>query len=277
MTNKSKSVEIFAASNIDGVAILKCDSLREAISRTTALRAFLAYNDESHEFTVSRERLTVTVKKVNTADVPRQEEEPLVRSPLPSTVSVGVEESRNPIRRIVEGLAAFFAVGGGTAKREPGGSPSAPLQVEVLGAAALASHVQDDVSTETAEAVAIPQPRAVLLPTANFVGKNKGWFYQKDEDGRTLILAFVNAKGSCSMRPFDYGRNTALGKRYGRGDYQKSFADYLVGAQPLTVDRQPNLERECKDRLPTDTLEYLRNQIDSIEKAEAGRKAKQRH
>jgi len=94
----------------------------------------------------------------------------------------------------------------------------------------------------------------------------KAWFYRKDGNGRRLILAFVNAKGSCSVRPFDGDQNIAFGKKYGPGDYQKYFGDLVKGAWVLTVDAQPNLERDCKDRLPERTFEYLRKQIERIDR-----------
>ena len=35
------------------------------------------------------------------------------------------------------------------------------------------------------------------------VGRKKAWYYHRGADGRCYFLAFVNAKGSCSMRTFD--------------------------------------------------------------------------
>jgi hypothetical protein len=109
-------------------------------------------------------------------------------------------------------------------------------------------------------------------PSITTFASKKGWFYLKDRNGRRLILAFVNAKGSCSVRPFDADQNVALGKKYGPGDYQKHFADFVKGSAALTVDAQPNLERDCKERLPKDLFEYLRKQIEQIDaKNEAGK------
>ena len=94
-----------------------------------------------------------------------------------------------------------------------------------------------------------------------FVGRNKAWFYRKDEKGRGIILAVVNAKGSCSLRTFDAQRGNRLGKLYRTGGYQQQFADLIEGAIELTVSSQPNLERDCKERIPEDVLAYLRKQI----------------
>ena len=77
-------------------------------------------------------------------------------------------------------------------------------------------------------------------------------------------MAFVNAKGSCSVRPFDAKTGFALGKRYVSGNYQEKFADLIEGATELTVDVQPSLERDCKQRLPEQTFAHLSKQIDEI-------------
>jgi hypothetical protein len=90
------------------------------------------------------------------------------------------------------------------------------------------------------------------------------WFYRKDKSGKGLIMAFVNAKGSCSVRPFDAKTGFALGKRYVRGYYQEQFADMLEGAIELTVDSQPSLERDCKQRLPDETFAHLRRQVEKL-------------
>lgn len=104
--------------------------------------------------------------------------------------------------------------------------------------------------------------------TAFGSSSKKGWFYKRI-NGRRHIFAFVNAKGSCSVRPFDGDRNVALGKQYGPGDYQKYFADLVKGARSLTVDAQPNLERDCKEKLPDQLFKNLREQMDQIDKNEA--------
>jgi hypothetical protein len=92
-------------------------------------------------------------------------------------------------------------------------------------------------------------------------GRNKAWFYHKDENGREYFLAFVNAKGSCSIRTFDSEKGIFLGKHSQPGNYQDQFADLIAGATDVTVSSQPNLERDCKERLPDHLLAYLRKQI----------------
>lgn len=92
-------------------------------------------------------------------------------------------------------------------------------------------------------------------------GRNKAWFYRKDEDGREYFFAFVNAKGSCSIRTFDCEKGIFLGKHSQPGNYQDQFADLIAGATEVTVSSQPNLERDCKERLPDHLLAYLRKQI----------------
>jgi hypothetical protein len=94
--------------------------------------------------------------------------------------------------------------------------------------------------------------------------KKKGWFFSRSGN-RPAILAFVNAKGSCSVRSYDVQTGIFLGKNYRPGDYQDSFSDLVSGSAELTIDSQPNLERDCKERLPDRVLSYLNNQIREIE------------
>lgn len=89
----------------------------------------------------------------------------------------------------------------------------------------------------------------------------KGWYYWKGKNGRGYYLAFVNAKGSCSMRRFEADGGSFLGREYKSGDYQASFSEYLGSAVALYVSRQPNLERDCKARLPAFVLSELRQQV----------------
>jgi hypothetical protein len=123
---------------------------------------------------------------------------------------------------------------------------------------------------ERADRGEVSSGNATLLPvhiditTAPLLGRNKAWFCGKDKNGRSLILAFVNAKGSSSVRPFDGETGIALGKRYAAGPYQECFADLLEGATELTVEAQPNLERDCKQRLPERLLAYLKKEIEKI-------------
>jgi len=88
----------------------------------------------------------------------------------------------------------------------------------------------------------------------------KGWYYWKGKNGRGYFLAFINAKGRCSMRRFEADGGAFLEREYKSGDYQASFAEYLRSALALYVSRQPNLERDCKARLPTFVLSELRLQ-----------------
>ena len=89
----------------------------------------------------------------------------------------------------------------------------------------------------------------------------KGWYYWKSKNGRAYFLAFVNAKGSCSMRRFEAEGGAFLGREYKSGDYQASFSEYLKSALALHVSRQPSLERDCKSRLPSFVLFELRQQV----------------
>ena len=90
---------------------------------------------------------------------------------------------------------------------------------------------------------------------------SKGWFHWKDSSGRGYFLAFVNARGSCSMRVFEEMSGAFRGKEYKSGSYEEGFSEHLGSAVQLRVSRQPNLERDCKHALPSHTLSELQNQI----------------
>lgn len=90
----------------------------------------------------------------------------------------------------------------------------------------------------------------------------KEWYYWEGKNTRRYILAFVNAKGSCSMRRFEPDSGSALGSvEYKSGDYQEGFSDYVKSGVPLYISRQPNLQRDCKIRLPSHLLSELSEQI----------------
>jgi hypothetical protein len=92
--------------------------------------------------------------------------------------------------------------------------------------------------------------------------RNKGWYYRADSaTSRGFFMAFVNAKGSCSLRMFDAKTGTAFPKQYRPGNFQDQFRELIQGAVELTVTSQPNLERDCKERLPQSTLDVLRSQV----------------
>ncbi len=94
--------------------------------------------------------------------------------------------------------------------------------------------------------------------------QKKGWYFWKDQDNREHILAFVNAKGSSSLRRFDARNGNALKRSKNRkGDYQEAFAEYLANAIPLRVTRQPDLEEDCKKQLPESVLAELQQQMKS--------------
>ncbi|MDQ2844581.1 MAG: endonuclease NucS [Acidobacteriota bacterium] len=94
----------------------------------------------------------------------------------------------------------------------------------------------------------------------------KAWYYWRGENDHGYFLAFVNAKGSCSMRRFKADGGAFLKPEYKSGDYQASFLEYLKSAVTLYVSRQPNLERDCKDRLPDSVISELRRQVGSANK-----------
>ena len=89
----------------------------------------------------------------------------------------------------------------------------------------------------------------------------KGWYYLDAGSGRGYFAAFVNGRGSCSMRLFDAQDGAFRKKTYKAGDFQESFSHELTASVRLHISRQPNLERDCKDSLPAMVLAELRAQI----------------
>lgn len=90
----------------------------------------------------------------------------------------------------------------------------------------------------------------------------RAWYYVSQKNGRGQFLALANAKGSCSLRRFDAQDGKAIPKGSNRsGDYRDRFSAEIKGATPLTVAKQPNLERKCKERLPMLTLQELQRQV----------------
>lgn len=89
----------------------------------------------------------------------------------------------------------------------------------------------------------------------------KGWYYFKGPDQKATFLAFVNQKGSCSMRTFDAADGAFLGRQYSSGDYQDAFRDYIAGAQALSISKQPNLQETCRYQLPSFVLAELQRQV----------------
>jgi hypothetical protein len=100
--------------------------------------------------------------------------------------------------------------------------------------------------------------------------RTKSWFYYVQKlvtfddppiEERRFFVAFVNAKGSCSMRTFDADTGQFVAKTYRGGNYQQQFAAIIRrNATELSVSPQPNLERDCKERLPDPTLASLKKQ-----------------
>ena len=92
---------------------------------------------------------------------------------------------------------------------------------------------------------------------------NKAWLHWPAPQGPGCFLAFVNQKGSCSKRRFDAKSGELTGKPDypGTGRFQEHFQHYLQNGKLLRLSRQPNLEKECKPKLPADVLAELQRQI----------------
>jgi hypothetical protein len=89
----------------------------------------------------------------------------------------------------------------------------------------------------------------------------KAWYYLDGGDGRGYFAAFVDARGSCSLRLFDIQDGAFRKKTYKAGNFQESFSHELTSTVRLHLSRQPNLERDCRDGLPAPVLAELKAQI----------------
>lgn len=93
----------------------------------------------------------------------------------------------------------------------------------------------------------------------------KGWYFWVNQNNEEYILAFVNAKRSCSIRRFKVDDGVQVKRIPNReGNYQDSFSEYLKTAKLLYLSRQPNLEKNCRKRLPEWVMSELREQIDTM-------------
>lgn len=102
-------------------------------------------------------------------------------------------------------------------------------------------------------------PNAALTRSSTV---QKAWYYWQDHNGEGYIFAFVNSKGSCSLRRFKAESGEQLERVPNqKGNYQDRFAEYIESGRQLSLSRQPNLERDCKWRLPPWVQSELRKQI----------------
>lgn len=106
------------------------------------------------------------------------------------------------------------------------------------------------------------QPAVLNAESTRSSRAQKPWYYWQDRDNRVYILALRNGMGSCSLRRFDAENGEQLKRLPNqKGNYQDKFAEYLRTAQPLCLSHQPNLVRDCKERLPEWVMVELREQI----------------
>jgi hypothetical protein len=160
-----------------------------------------------------------------------------------------------------DGLEASLEfVGGG--KRRLKGSVVQELQKALKGTSPI-SEPPDTGSQFLAQlAPAVSHSNPSILN--NLPARKKAWFCRTDAGGRVFILAFVNREQSCTVRTFDAKNGTFLAKLAGIGSYRDCFADLLANATELSVPYQPNLDRNCKDRLPEPIMTHLRRQIEAL-------------
>jgi hypothetical protein len=107
--------------------------------------------------------------------------------------------------------------------------------------------------------------RGVRSETPNFsqssperkrsIGRNRAWCVV-NEGERPNILAFVDAKGSCSCRVFDYDTGRFV-RRYAnqRGSFRNAFASLLANGAEFLPPSQPDLVSTEKTGLPQGVLQ----------------------
>jgi hypothetical protein len=108
------------------------------------------------------------------------------------------------------------------------------------------------------------EPPISFVPFQPVFSRTKAWFYSKGPSGKGYFIAFINAKGSCSMRTFDAVTGRFIGKKYSPGNYQDQFAEFIRHSIELSINSQPNLERDCRERLPEGVLSYLKAQVSTL-------------
>lgn len=102
-------------------------------------------------------------------------------------------------------------------------------------------------------------------PSVTPRAQKKAWCYWKDQNKKAYFLAFVNGKGACSMRRFDAESGEQLERLPNQsGNYEDKFAEYFKNSQPLYLSHQPNLERDCKERLPEWVMDELRDILGDV-------------
>jgi len=97
-------------------------------------------------------------------------------------------------------------------------------------------------------------------PLRGFNRVEKAWYFSPSSIEKPAFLAFVNAKGNCSMRIFDARDGSFLVRRYAPGDFRDAFQQQISGSISVSVSTQPNLETACKQRLPANVLAELQAQ-----------------
>jgi hypothetical protein len=89
------------------------------------------------------------------------------------------------------------------------------------------------------------------------VGAGRAWFIIENE-GRQMIAALVDAKGSCSCRLYDASTGRFLRKLpNAHGSFRSAFAHVLSGGKEFRPTNQPDLVSTEKDGLPPEIFQNL--------------------
>jgi hypothetical protein len=95
----------------------------------------------------------------------------------------------------------------------------------------------------------------------------KAWYYWRNPgDKNWHVLAFVNRGGACSIRQFRSTDGARSKYETKAGSFHEAFSEYFSGPPvfPLELSAQPNLEKECRERLPQWVLIEIRKQIKEL-------------
>jgi hypothetical protein len=186
---------------------------------------------------------------------------------LASVASISWERKGSALVAIVKYLIPLTKAEGGQSSlaSERFTGEAAQVLYDYMASQTSDPHVDDNLTGSPADSRRNrintgPKPASLNGLLSGFGTQKKGWYYVKDTDGRSYFLAMVNMKGSCSMRTFDPKTGKFLGKRYQSGNFQDGFAAYLKDARELVINKQPNLERDCREKLPSEILCELKNQ-----------------
>ena len=98
-------------------------------------------------------------------------------------------------------------------------------------------------------------------PRNQVPGRHRAW-YALDQHGQRFIAAFVDAKGSCSCRMYDYETGRFVRRHpNGRGSFRRAFGALLATGTEFTPPFQPDLVSTERTGLPHELLDAARKNL----------------